>query len=191
MPWCTSQARTSSRVCGCGLTSSATCSLERYAPYLKRRRHVNKGASRGEMGRTCLGCAGSLTSESASIKALSRSGLSAIWRLIIAPEVVFPRLSQLAGTSFQVCLTHISSQCMADVAKSASNTAIRKDGTESQWHHMRTGGQRRSVTNVWLRTPKQQSAEKLLKTWLRFLFVAFHCQNRGNRSWSGTAQTQN
>ena len=34
--WCTSQARTRSTVSGGGLTSSATCSLVRYAPYLKR-----------------------------------------------------------------------------------------------------------------------------------------------------------
>ncbi len=37
MPWCSSHELTSSRVSGCGATSSATCSLDRYAPYLKRR----------------------------------------------------------------------------------------------------------------------------------------------------------
>ena len=88
---------------------------------------------------TCLECLGLLTSESASIKAFSRSGLSAMWRFIIAPAVVFPRLSQLAGTSFQVCLTRISSQCVAAVAKAVSSTAVRKDNTESQWYHMNTG----------------------------------------------------
>jgi hypothetical protein len=32
-PWCVSQERTRSRVSGCGATSSATYSLERWAPY--------------------------------------------------------------------------------------------------------------------------------------------------------------
>ena len=36
MPWWFSQEWTSSRVSGCGATSSATCSLERCAPYLRR-----------------------------------------------------------------------------------------------------------------------------------------------------------
>ena len=86
------------------------------------------------MGRTRLGCLGLLTSERASIKALSRSGLSAMWRFIIALEVVLPRLSQLAGTVFQACLILISSQRTAAVVKSASNTAGRKDSAKSQWY---------------------------------------------------------
>src|SRR6266702_7444014 len=36
MPWYSSQEWTSSRVSGCGATSSATCSFDRYAPYLDR-----------------------------------------------------------------------------------------------------------------------------------------------------------
>ena len=89
---------------------------------------------------TCLGCLGLLTSERVSTRALSRSGLRAMWRSIIIPVVVFPRLSQLGGTAFQVCLTNISSQCTAGVTKPASITANRKDTTKVQWYRMSRGG---------------------------------------------------
>ena len=60
----------------------------------------------------------------------------------MAPAVALPRLSQLAGMAFQVCLINTSSQCAAAVAKSASSTAIRKESIESQGYHMsRTVGE--------------------------------------------------
>ena len=52
---------------------------------------MNKRVSRGVARRTCLGCLGLLTSKWALIKVLSRSGLSAMRRFIIALAVVFPR----------------------------------------------------------------------------------------------------
>ena len=106
---------------------------------------MNKGSNGGVVRSTCLGCRGLLTSERASINAFSRSGISAMWRLIIAPAVVFPRLSQPVGTAFQLCLTNISSQCTEAAAKLASVTAIRKDNAKSQWY-MGTGGQHKSGT---------------------------------------------
>ena len=51
----------------------------------------------------------------------------AMWSLIITPAVAFSKLSQSAGTSSYACITRISSQRTAAVAKSASNTAIRKE----------------------------------------------------------------
>ena len=53
--------------------------------------------------------------------------VSAMWCLIIARAVAFPKLSQSAGTSSHACITGISSQRTAAVAKSASITAIKED----------------------------------------------------------------
>ena len=82
----------------------------------------------------CLGYLGLLISERASIKALSWSGMSVMWRSIIVLATGFPRLSQLAGMSFQVCLTYISSQCMVAVRELVSNTVIMEDSTNSDCH---------------------------------------------------------
>ena len=59
----------------------------------------------------------------------------------MAPAVAFPKLSQLAGTEFQVCLTLISSQCTAGVTKLASSRPAMKDSAKShwQWYHMSNG----------------------------------------------------
>jgi hypothetical protein len=85
--------------------------------------------------RTRLRCLGLLTSERVSI---SRSGLSAMYRSIVVPAGGWPRLSQLTGTAFQVCLTCMSSQGTRGVVKSARSMAVRKKSAESQRYHTST-----------------------------------------------------
>ena len=99
---------------------------------------------------TDLGCLGLLISERASIKAVSRSGTSAMWRSMIAPASGLPKLSQLAGTAFQMCLIHISSQCTVGITKSANNTTNMECSTKNQWYHMMSASvsQECAVQNV-------------------------------------------
>ena len=102
----------------------------------------------------------------------------------MVPAVALPRHSQLAGIAFQVCLINTSSQCTAAVAKLASRV-IRKQSVESedQGYHISRGGQCQSATGVRLRRIEvylsSGGAEDLSEV-LGF-YVAFHCDNRGNR----------
>lgn len=84
------------------------------------------------MRSTCLWCLGLLMLARASVKASSRSGLTAMLRLILVPAGGWPRHSQLTGTAAQVCMTRMSPQCSSGVAKSARSTAVRKESTENQ-----------------------------------------------------------
>ena len=109
---------------------------------------------------TRLECLGLLISETASIKAVSRSGSSTIWRSIVEPADGWPRVSQLTGTECQVCLIFKSFQGTTTVAKSVSGTVAKKKSTKNQKCDMSTGGQR----GMWKLEIKRGSGT--LRTWL-------------------------
>ena len=100
---------------------------------------MNKGAGEGMVRRTYLELLGSLISETASVKALARSGWSTMLRSIVESADGWPRVSQLAGMSCQVCLIFMSCQGMTGVARLVRGTAATKKSTKSQEYGMITG----------------------------------------------------
>ena len=84
-----------------------------------------KARAGGKVRGTCLECLGLLITETPSVKALCRSGLSTILRSKVEPADGWPRVSQLTGISCQVCLIFISPQGTTGVATSVRGAATR------------------------------------------------------------------
>ena len=93
------------------------------------------------MRRRCLERLGSLISEAASFKALSRSGWSTMWISIVDPADGWPRVSQLTGMSCQVSLISMSLQGTTGVTRLLRGIAARKQSTMSQKCSMSPRGQ--------------------------------------------------
>jgi len=95
--------------------------------------HVSICADGGMEKRMCLECFGLLTSYRASIKAFSRSGLSAMRRSIMASTDGWPMLSQCSGTAVHPCFIRMSPQRGAsDVVRPLRGPAERMESTENQ-----------------------------------------------------------